>query len=418
MLIEFRIKNFRSIRDEQVLSLVATKDKAHEKTHLIPTKQKTLPAILRSLVIYGPNAGGKSNLVSGLAFFRALVAESATTIKPGQTLNIQPFKLDLDLAEKPSEFELTFIDNNVRYQYGFKLTTNQITEEWLLVYKTHKPQHWFTRRLDEKTQKYEYEFGSNLLGQKKQWQEATRPNALFLSTAAQWNSKQLNSVFEYITTKLVIITSAQGIAPDYSTSLLDNNEWKKTICDFLSSADISITDITVDRKKGFKQTIQLSPELESSEIKKENTEFLRPRFHHETINGSADFELQDESLGTQRLFSLAGPILEILQKGKTLVVDELDSSLHTLLVQRLVKMFHSNNLNNSDAQLIFTTHDTALLDTNIFRRDQVWFIEKDQMQSTSIYPLSDFSPRKNEALEKGYLMGRYGGLPFFSSLNL
>jgi AAA15 family ATPase/GTPase len=126
--------------------------------------------------------------------------------------------------------------------------------------------------------------------------------------------------------------------------------------------------------------------------------------------------LNEESTGTQRLFALAAPVLDVLRDGRVLIIDELDSSLHPLLVRQLIGMFHNSRINKNKAQLVFSTHDTSLLDQSIFRRDQVWFTEKDSDQATNLYPLTDFSPRKNEALEKGYLMGRYGAVPFFKEI--
>ena len=153
-----------------------------------------------------------------------------------------------------------------------------------------------------------------------------------------------------------------------------------------------------------------------TEVHNEEQEISELLFHHATDQGKAVFSLGDESMGTRNLLFLSGPVLDILAKGTTLVVDELDSSLHPLLVRRLVELFQSPSVNTTGAQLIFTTHDTSLLDPELFRRDQIWFIEKDSDQASKLYPLSDFSPRKNEALERGYLMGRYGALPFFSEI--
>lgn len=150
-------------------------------------------------------------------------------------------------------------------------------------------------------------------------------------------------------------------------------------------------------------------------LRSDDTEEHRLRFHHATEQGQAVFDLMDESNGTRNLLFLAGPVLDILRKGLTLVIDELDTSLHTLLVRELVRLFHRPESNTGGAQLIFTTHDTSLLDApDLFRRDQVWFVEKDRDQASALVSLSEFSPRKNEALERGYLMGRYGGVPFLS----
>ncbi len=415
MLLEFRVKNYRSIRDQQVLSLAAAShDKEHAETHLIPTHLKTLRHAVRTCVIYGPNASGKSNLLQALAFMRAVVAESATVMQLGQTFNIQPFRLDTKTAAQPTEFEITFVQEGTRYQYGYSLTHERVVDEWLFVYRTAKPQQWFARRFDAQTQAYTYDFSSHLTGSRKLWQESTRPNALFLSTAVQLNSELLRPVFTWMVEKILHFGAGLSPTSDYTTELLKNTSGKQAVREFLTSADISISDIEVVPRKGFRQQFVLSPAGGPVQGNREEHELLLPQFVHKTEHGSARFELHEESLGTQRLYSLAAPILNVLQNGRVLVVDELDSSLHTLLVRRLVEMFHNSTLNPHGAQLIFSTHDTSLLEASLFRRDQIWFTEKNQDLSTKLYPLTDFSPRKKEAWERGYLVGRYGAVPFFS----
>jgi hypothetical protein len=216
--------------------------------------------------------------------------------------------------------------------------------------------------------------------------------------------------------KLVVF--AAGVLPqiDFSVRMLQQSGGKQAIRDFLASADISITDIDVVPRKGVTQTFNFDAATGKSDVRTEERDFLLPQFRHETEQGSAIFELGDESLGTQRLFALAGPVLDILKTGRILIVDELDSSLHPLLVRRLVGLFHNPRINTANAQLIFTTHDTTLLDPDLLRRDQIWFVEKNREQATTLYPFTDFSPRKKEAWERGYLMGRYGALPFFRDL--
>lgn len=421
MLIEFRVKNYRSIKDEQVLSLVAAKEKTHSETHLMETGIKSIPALVRSAVLYGPNAGGKTNLVNALASVRDVVANSVTAMQLGQKFNLQPFRLDTKTAEEPSEFELTFVEDGVRYQYGFILSPERVNEEWLLVYKTSKPQQWFTRRFNPDTRQDEYEFGSfltGLTGQRKLWQESTRPNALFLSTAVHLNSEQLRPIFNWIVNKLVIFPASFIINPSFSVDMLQSNEGKKAIEKFLVSAGISIAGINLISRKGWAQTVLFNHLTgETNAPQREEKDILSPQFLHETEHGSAIFEFQEESLGTQRLFALAGPILDILKLGRILIVDELDSSMHSLLVRHLVNVFHNPLLNLKGAQLIFTTHDTSLLSQEVFRRDQIWFVEKNRHQATTFCPLTEFSPRKNEALERGYLSGRYGAVPFFRNLN-
>ena len=415
MLIDFRVSNFRSVREEQVLSLVAAADKAHTDTHVAPAPNKVVPATLRSAVIYGPNAGGKSNLIRALNFMRGAVAESAG-LQPGQLFNAQPFRLDAAMAAQPSKFELTFAVDGVRYQYGFALTPERVIEEWLLVYKAPKAQQWFTRKWDVQSQQDTYEFGSHLTGQRKLWQEATRSNALFLSTAAQLNSETLTPVFRWIVENIVVFQTAGMLANDFSVAMAQTTTGAQALTDLLRAADISIAAIDVVAHKGFHQSLQIDNATGAVHGHRQDAEIAVPQFRHVTDAGSATFELADESDGTQRLFALAGPVLDILRTGRVLVVDELDSSLHTMLVRRLVESFHNTSQNTGDAQLVFTTHDTALLDQSLFRRDQVWFVEKTREQATHLYPLTEFSPRKGEALERGYLAGRYGAVPMLGEL--
>ncbi len=416
MLIEFRVSNYRSLREEQTLSLVAGKDKAFAETHVVPAPNKVLPALLRSAVVYGPNASGKSNLIQALFFMRAVVAESATVIQLGQTYNAQPFRLDPAMVSEPSEFEVTFALAGVRYQYGFRLTPQRITDEWLLAYKAPKAQQWFTRHWDATTDKEHYEFSSHLTGQRRLWQDSTRPNALFLSTAVHLNSELLKPIFQWIVENLVVFSQNMMPLPDFSVQMAQDPAGAQAITDFLGAADISIAGIEITRRKGVRHLFQLDGTAGVTNTTWQEAEMLVPQFRHVTDQGGATFELEDESLGTQRLFALAGPVLDILKRGSVLVVDELDSSLHTLLVRRLVEWFHNPALNTGCAQLVFTTHDTALLEQDLFRRDQIWFVEKTRDQTTRLYPLTDFSPRKGEALERNYLIGRYGAVPVLHDL--
>ena len=418
MLLEFRVKNYRSIRDEQVLSLVASVDKQLASTNIVGTGLKAPERVVRAAAVYGPNASGKSNLLLALGFMRALVAESATVVQLGQTFNVQPFRLDTKLSTQPTEFEVTFAEEGVRYQYGFSLTPERIVDEWLLVYRARKPQQWFSRTFNVKSGATSYEFSSHLTGPRKLWQDSTRPNALFLSTAAQLNSEILRPVFTSIVEKISHIPAGQSPLLEFTNKWLKEAAGKQSIHDFLLSADISISDIVAVPRKGITQQITFSAPGEAPKVSHVEQEMVMPQFVHETKRGSAKFELHEESMGTQRLYLLAGPVLDVLRNGRALIVDELDSSLHTLLVRRLIGMFQNPKLNPHGAQLVFSTHDTSLLDQTLFRRDQIWFTEKDSSQATRLYPLTDFSPRNKEALERGYLAGRYGAVPFFNGTEL
>jgi AAA15 family ATPase/GTPase len=416
MLVDFQVKNFRSLRDEQTISMVASKDTTLQELNTMQSGIKAAPTLLRSAAIYGPNAGGKSNLIKALQYMRAVVIESASVMQPGQTFNVQPFRLDAESISQAIEFEVTFILDGVRHQYGFALNAQKIIREYLLVYKAFKPQQWFDRHYDDMSGKDVYEFGTGLKGPKTVWEGATRPNALFLSMAVQLNSEQLRPVFDWFASQLAIFNELTPLGQQISVEMLRKSEGKRAICDFLISADISITDIEVATRTISGQAVHVDMAAGKTEIRNEEQEISELLFHHSTNQGKAVFNLSDESMGTRNLFFLTGPVLDILARGATLLVDELDSSLHPLLVRRLVELFQSPTVNKKGAQLIFTTHDTSLLNQELFRRDQIWFVEKNQNQASKVYPLSDFSPRKNEALEHGYLTGRYGALPFLGDV--
>jgi hypothetical protein len=293
------------------------------------------------------------------------------------------------------------------------MTAQRIVREHLLVYKAFKPQRWFERHLDAEGGKDVYVFGPGLKGAKNLWEGATRPNALFLSMAVQLNSEAMRPVFDWFSTGLVVFNEQAPLNPQTSIQMLMQADARRRICEFLSAADTSIADIEVVTRKVPGQAVHFDLVAGKTEVRSEEMEEHQLRFSHVTGQGRAVFDLMDESSGTRNLLFLTGPVLDILKKGLTLVIDELDTSLHSLLVRELVRLFHRPEVNTGGAQLIFTTHDTSLLDApGLFRRDQVWFVEKDQDQVSGLVALAEFSPRKNEALERGYLLGRYGGVPF------
>lgn len=417
MLIEFRVRNFRSFRDEQVFSLVALKnDKTFPESTLLSGIQAA-PALLCSAAIYGPNAGGKSNLIKALQSMRTLV-EISSSLMPDQSFDVQPFRLDVESISQPVEFEITFILDGIRHQYGFSLNAQRIVSEHLSVYKASKPQQWFIRHYNPETNQDDYEFSISLKGDKRVWETATRANSLFLSMAVQLNSIQLRPIFDWFVNKLVIFNDMSPLNQGFTIGKLQQSQSKQAICNFLNAADMSISDITTITRKVPGKNIQIdhknNPDNPEISITDREQEVHELQFHHLTKKGKAIFKLTDESMGTQRLLFLSGPVLDIIEKGLILVIDELDRSLHPLFVKQLVELFQTRSINIKGAQLIFTTHDSSLLNPNLFRRDQIWFIEKNIEQNSKLYAFCEFSPRKKEAWERAYLRGRYGAVPFLS----
>lgn len=415
MLVEMSVTNFLSLRDTQTFSMIKGKGDELADANSFELQASQRFQLLRSAAIYGPNAGGKSNFLQALRAMKRVVLESAARIQRGDRLPVTPFRLSVASRQAPSEFEVSFIVDGVRYQYGFSATAERIHDEWLLAYPKGRPQRWFGRVWDAEKNRYEWELGNNLAGEKQLWQKSTRDNALFLSTAVQLNSEQLQPVFDWFKTTLRL-ANVGGWSPSFSASLCEQAT-KTKVMDFLHAADIHIDDILVETKPF---ELGALPEDMPDALRTAISEKMADKkvveiktVHKDSDGNAVTFDFDDESDGTRKLFAFAGPWIDALDNGYVLFIDELHDNLHPALVRFLVELFHCRDSNPKNAQLIFTTHETSILNQGVFRRDQIWFCDKDQNQATTLYPLTDFSPRKcRENLELAYLSGRYGAVPF------
>ncbi len=419
MLIEFSVKNYRSFWESQTLSMAAGASKELRENNTFSPALQELPGLLRSAVVYGANGGGKSNLVKAMGFMQEIVLLSAKESQEGEQIDLKPFMLHPDGASRASEFEVIFVEDGVRYQYGFAVTRNRVVHEWLFAFPGNRAQRWFERTFNPGKEEEEWYFGSKLTGQKKTWQKSTRSNALFLSTAVQLNSEQLKPVFSWFH-RLVVIGHEDLIKNVFTINRCEEEKSLDNILKFIRNAGIEVDGIIIKEKK-FDQLdmpFNVPDDLKFLFSDMKDKTFKEVLFKHHLINSDdfALFPLSEESDGTQKLFSYAAPWLDLLQNGRVMVIDELDNSFHPHLVRYLLRLIHNTSSNIGNGQLVFSTHDTSILDPRILRRDQIWFVEKDDMQATQLYPLSDFHPRKNEALEKGYLQGRYGALPYIGDI--
>ena len=377
--------------------------------------------LLKTAVIYGPNAGGKSNFLSAVMAMKSIVSNSATDSQRGDELPATPFLLDAMSEELPSEFEAVFIADGIRYQYGFAVTSERVHEEWLLAFPKIKPQRWFTRIWNEEMQVYEWEMGYSLSGQKQLWQSSTRSNALFLSTAVSLNSVQLQPIFDWFKNNLWALST--GNYPEFTASLCKDKNERSKVMDYLKVADLGIHDISVESERISAKHLpdDMPEELKTLVLKNaKDADIFNIQTIHLTNQGNTiSFDFGVESAGTQKFFALTGPILDTLENGHVLFIDELHANFHPEMVRFLVDLFHNEKTNPNNAQLIITSHETSILSQEVFRRDQIWFLEKDKEQATILYPLTDFSPRKDrENLEAGYLSGRYGALPYLNTADL
>ena len=413
MLVEFSVKNFRSIKDEQVLSLVKGSKDDH-KFNFSETGAPSTPPILHSLAIYGANASGKTNIIKALLAMRNMVLHSASESQPGDELPVESYRLDGETYKSPTTFQVVFVSEKIRYVYGFITNKNKIIEEWLQAFPNGKSQTWFEREWNFETNEYDWYMGKSLLGNKNVWLNSTRSNALFLSTAVQLNSKMLTPVYDWFKNNLKI-SGISGWTDSFTSVMSQEEEGREKILKLMQSSGIDIQGLNVKKEKlTFESLPKEIPDEIKQEILKDHSdgEVINVKFAHKTSSGGIElFNKQDESDGTQKLFKLAGPWLDVLEKGYTIVIDELNNSLHPKLVNHLVGLFHNPQVNKKGAQLIFTSHETSIINQDFFRRDQIYFCENDQ--GSRLVSLLSYKPKKNrENLEAYYLSGRYGGVPF------
>ncbi len=433
MLIEFSVKNFRSIRDEAVLSMVSGTGQELLQTNVYQFDDAPAPLLplLRSSVIYGANAAGKTNLLRAIAALRDIVVGS-TQRNPNDAMPVVPFVLDEKSSVQPTEFEVHFVVNKVRYQYGVVANPRQVLEEWLYAFPKGRVQKWFERTVtptvsgdlfqnkSEVTSTVRY--SDKLRGEKELWERVSRPNATLLATAAQLNSEQLTPIFSWFAERLKISVGTGGWNEQFTLKTLVERKQQKRIVDFLQAADFAIEDLgvhEVSKNDIARLTERLPDPLKDMITSSGDGRHLRIKTQHVNAQGQLqDFDLGDESDGTQKMFRFAAPWMDTLEKGNIMVIDELHDNLHPVLVKYLVEMFHNPEINKKGAQLLFSTHETAILNQELFRRDQIWFCERNADQTTSVFPLSDFKVRKNaENLEKSYLSGRFGALPYLEELS-
>jgi hypothetical protein len=411
VLIEFRVANFRSFRDAQAFSMVGGNFADHIQTHTFDSGAKGFDRLLKSAAIYGANASGKTNLLLAIQCMQQMVLGSASAATGPYPYN--PFRFSKTSRDAVSKFEVTFVQGGTRYEYGFEMGHERIHKEWLVEHVHARGRELYERVYDAKKKRYEWRFSSYLKGNRTVWSEATRPNALFLSTAIQLNSQTLLPVFEWFQKRLVIIVGPANFNVSLTLKLLDQPDGKRKLLPFLQEADLGIVDLEMKRERIPSGAAVLSPPTIIEQTPAGANQIKVTLSHRSDDKNAADLDLSEESSGTRVLFGSAGAWLNVFANGEVLLLDEIDTSLHPLLTRYLVEKFHSKETNPRNAQLVFTTHDVSLL-RDLFRRDQVWFVEKERDGASKLYPLTDFKPRNDEALERGYIRGRYGALPILS----
>lgn len=431
MLIQFSVENYRSIKEEQTLSLVRASGTEME-TNFFESKAPSTPVLLKSAVIYGANASGKSNVIKALSSMIDIIANSFNK-NPKRNIETESFIFDVVSEIQPTTYDISFIVELIndeglpqptRVDYGFVADKTKIYEEWLSVYPKGREQNWFHREYNSEKSEYDWRTSPSLKGEKESWKKQTRNDQLFLSSAVHLNSEQMKPIYESLTSRMPIIRTDR-ISNEMSKTICKKSKDDKFILlSLLQSAGIEVDDIIFEKPNidfgNF--PINIPDEIKNDilkDIEKDIISNLETIFvYKDNLGSNKKINLRDESDGTQKLFEFAGLILAVLNNGDTLVIDELNKSLHPDLVRFLVKLFNSK-LNRNNAQLIFTTHETSVLRKDLLRRDQIWFCEKDADRATNLYPLTDFKPHiSREDIEEYYLNGRYGAKPILQDFIL
>ena len=422
MLLSFTVGNFRSFKEKKTFSMKAASIQELKEFVREDNNFKLLP----SIAIYGANSSGKSNLISAIGMMKKVLLSSVKT-NPTEELRTDSFKLDELYPQRPTFFEVVFTSGDNTYKYGFEYSPRKINREWLYTIKNDKEKPLFVRNNDGIGVTKDFPEGTDKI-------ESTADNRLFLSLVAQLNGKTSLSIMKWFEDLRVTSGVKDDDFKTFSIKyLFADNEKSKKAKDFLNGMDLGFSNIR-ESKTGIKKYVSTNVSglddflnIIPDEI---NNAFKFPTIETGHIvrkkDGSSNesFFSNDEmeSEGTKKIINMSGPIIDTLEKGGIIVIDEFDAKLHPLLTKKIIETFNSPETNPNRAQLIFATHDTNLLSNKIFRRDQIWFAEKNREdESTDIYPLSDIREqngdkiRNDRVYEKDYINGKYGAIPFLRS---
>ena len=393
MLIQFSVENYLSIKDKVVLSLLSSRDNEHPE-HLIADGNKNY---LKSAVIYGANASGKSNVLNAFWFMVNYVLTSHNQ-QLHKTIARSPFKFDPETPARPSSFEVIFTTEGVRYAYGFSVTDKAVTEEYLYYYPNGRQALIFERKNTK-----DFRFTVDV-DEQNTLKERTSANKLYLSVASNWSYAKVIPVLEWFASCQIITKNSVADAYGIEAEQLKNDDYRRVIASMLRVADFGIQSLQMrDAEPAPSQRNDIFTNIEAIHTVQDT----------EGNTSSYALNMAEESDGTNSYFKLIGVVKKVLDEGTLLVADEMDAHLHPLLTKHLVSLFNSVEFNPNGGQLIFTSHNTNLLDLDVLRRDQIWFTEKDELTAaTDLFSLQSFSIRKDTKIEKGYLIGRYGTIPF------
>lgn len=398
MIVQFSAENYLSFKGPITLSMVSTslrEDAALTENVMVPVADTGI-SLLKSAVILGPNASGKSNVIKAFDFFKRLIINSFKDVQAGEEIDVENFRLDVETSAEPTSFELIFISHENQFRYGFTVSREKVYDEWLYrkaCRKRAKEVELYLREGDTFKVHPTMPLLQDIVNRKM-----VRPNALLLSASAQFNDATAVEIIGWLNDTTVISCSDEDLNWKDALRHFDDEAMRERIVAFSQYADLGIEDI---EKSGDRVTSRHNQYDAEGRV---------------TQTVSFPF-LDNESEGTIKYFSLAYPIIDALDHGKRLIVDEFDSKMHPLLTERVISLFNSKDTNPQGAQLIFTAHDSNLLSTGSFRRDQIWFTEKDRLGASSLFSLAEYKVRSGASFEKSYLAGKYGATPIIGNMS-
>jgi uncharacterized protein len=418
MLIGFSVGNYKSFKEIVTFSMVASPitetDTSIDGNNVFLINDKL--SLLKNAAIYGANASGKSNLVAAVNFMKWFVLNSSKETQVSEAIDIEAFRLSTETEKEPSFFEIVFLLEDKTFRYGFEVNAREVVSEWL-------------SQADDSEEKmlFERDFDNYILEDFPEGQsisDKTRSNALFISVVAQFNGKISGKILLWFSKTLQLISGLQDRQYRKETlESLENDRHRHDIIEFIKKLDLGIADIEIINQPVFVIANNTAVygssygSLYPISVTQTTVQTSHPKYDADGKQTSMErFDMEKhESEGTNKLFALAGILLDTLRTGKILLIDELDARLHPLITRELICLFNSNETNPHNAQLIFTTHDTNLLSSKTFRKDQIWFTEKDNKGATDLYSLVEYKVGKNASFERDYMIGKYGAIPFIGN---
>ena len=417
-LVSFWTKNVRCYRDEVSISMEATRLANDTVVRELPTASATPMRLLPVAGIFGANASGKSALLDAMWDMRCFVLQSFRSGMRRSKIPRVPFLLEPDCADQPSEYGIELILNGVAWRYGFEINDERVVSEFAVHYPKGREALVFERQGEEA------KFGPSFRPTGNAVEPLRRRNALLLSTIGAIDSNAITPLFEWIEDNLLLANTAnRHVSKALTAELAEHDPARTPILELLRAADLGIVDATV--KKADEETVEKLHEAirtmtgaEGEAVEGEHAvldaSLMRVHLKHRGKAGAVWVAPEYESMGTEVWTSLVGPILLALDRGNVLLIDEIDGSLHPLLVERLVTMFQSPRSNPHCAQLVFNAHDVHLFniaEPHQLGRDQIWTVEKDADGVSRLQSVAEYKPRADEVLGRRYLRGRYGGIP-------